>query len=392
MRIPAITNANRRVPVAPGLMVATVVLLLTVVPASVEAGGAQETDQPATQAARDAGRPDVDVEGAGASFPAPLITAWADEYRDETGGRVTVNYQSIGSGGGIRQFLEQTIMFGATERHLTDEQIEEIEEKTGGTAFNIPITLGSVAVTYNVPGVSEGLVFTGDVLVDMFRGEIETWNDSRIRELNPDVELPDLPVQIVHRSDGSGTTAVFTDYLSKASEWWEEEVGFATSVDWPRGTGANGNEGVAGVVQTTPGALGYNSLVYATLNDIAYGAVVNRSGEPVLPDLASTSAAGDVELPPDTRVSITDTPAADGYPIAGFAWVMVYERLDQNRAIRTRDQAEELSRFLYWIITDGQEFSEPLDFARLPEAAVERAEEMLSRLTWDGERIGEEVR
>ncbi len=333
----------------------------------------------------------VALEGAGASFPAPLITAMADEYRDYTGGRITVNYQSIGSGGGIRQFIEQTIMFGATERYLSDEQVAEIEASTGGTAFNMPITLGSVAPTYNIPGVDTGLVFTGEVLVDMYRGEITHWNDPRIVELNPGVDLPAVPVQIVHRSDGSGTTNVWTDYFSKVSGWWADNVGFGTSVDWPRGTGANGNEGVAGVVQTTPGALGYNSLVYATLNDIPYGAVINSSGETILPDLPTTSAAANIDLPADTRVSITDTPAADGYPIASFAWVMVYERLDANSAIETREQAEELVRFLYWTITDGQELSEPLDFARLPQAAVDRATDMLRRLTWNGEAVGAEV-
>ncbi len=358
-------------------------LALVVITPSAFAGGAGE--------ANPAAAPDVALEGAGASFPAPLITAMADEYRDETQGRVTVNYQSIGSGGGIRQFVEQTIMFGATERYLSDEQISEIEAETGGTAFNMPITLGSVAPTYNLPGIDAGLVFTGEVLVDMYRGEIQNWDDPRIAELNPDLDLPSLPVQIVHRSDGSGTTNVWTDYFSKISDWWAEEVGFGTSVDWPRGTGANGNEGVAGVVQTTPGALGYNSLVYATLNDIPYGAVINSSGETILPDLPTTSAAANIDLPADTRVSITDTPAADGYPIASFAWVMIYERLDANPAIESRTQAEELVRFLYWTITEGQELSEPLDFARLPEAAVDRATDMLRSLTWNGEALGAEV-
>lgn len=333
----------------------------------------------------------VDLTGAGATFPAPLITAMADTYRDETGGRVTLNYQSIGSGGGIRQFLEQTVMFGASERYLTDEQIAEVEEATGGTAFNMPITLGSVAPTYNLPGVETGLVFTGEVLADLFLGNIPTWNDERLQELNPDVSLPPLPVQIVHRSDGSGTTAVFTDYLSKVSPEWAEQVGFATSVNWPTGIGGNGNEGVAGVVQTTPGALGYNSLVYATLNDIPYGAVMNNSGNAILPDLASTSVAGDVDLPDDMRVSITDTDAAGGYPVSGFAWLLIHENLDRNAAISTREEAEELIRFFYWTITEGQELSEPLDFARLPEAAVVRAEAMIRAMKWQGEAIGDEI-
>jgi phosphate transport system substrate-binding protein len=333
----------------------------------------------------------VDLLGAGATFPAPLVTAMADEYRDVTGGRVTINYQSIGSGGGIQQFLEQTIMFGMTERFLTDEQLEEVQAATGGTAFNMPITLGDVVPTYNLPGVETGLVFDGELLADLFLGRIAQWNDPRIAELNPDVALPPLFVQVVHRSDGSGTTAIWTDYLTKISEGWAAEVGFGTSVNWPTGIGGNGNEGVAGVVQQTPGALGYNSLVYATLNDIAYGYVVNSAGNVIEPSLAATSAAADVEIAADTRVSITDTDAPEGYPIAGFAWMLVYENLDQNNAIQTREQAEDLVRFIIWAITDGQELAEPLDFSRVPEAVVELNMDMIRELKWQGEAIGEQV-
>ncbi len=248
----------------------------------------------------------VDLLGAGATFPAPLITAMADEYRDATDGRVTVNYQSIGSGGGIRQFLEQTVMFGMTERFLTDEQLADIGANTGGTAFNLPITLGDVVPTFNLPGVDE-LVFDGQLLAEIFLGNVTLWNDPAIAALNPDVRLPPLPISVVHRSDGSGTTAIWTDFLSKVSEQWASQVGFATSVDWPVGIGGNGNEGVAGVVQNTPGALGYNSLVYAALNDIDYGFVINQSGSVIEPSLAATSAAANVPIAADTRVSITDT-------------------------------------------------------------------------------------
>jgi phosphate transport system substrate-binding protein len=333
----------------------------------------------------------VDITGAGATFPAPLITAMADEYREETGGRVTINYQSIGSGGGIQQFLEQTVMFGATERFLTDEQLAEVEEATGGTAFNMPVTLGDVVPTYNLPGIETGVVFTGEVLADLFLGNIVVWNDPALQELNPDIELPFLPVSIVHRSDGSGTTAIWTDYLSKVSEEWAERVGFGTSVNWPLGIGGNGNEGVAGVVQNTPGALGYNSLVYATLNDISYGFVVNSSGNIIEPSLAATTAAADTEIAPDTRVSLTNTDNPDGYPIAGFAWLLVYENLDQNNAISNREQAEELVRFSYWVLTEGQELAEPLDFAPLPESVVDLALDMVRQMKWQGEPIGEQI-
>jgi phosphate transport system substrate-binding protein len=330
----------------------------------------------------------VDLLGAGATFPAPLITAMADEYRDLTGGRVTVNYQSIGSGGGIRQFIEQTVMFGMSEAFLSDDVMAEIEASTGGRAFNIPITLADVVPTYNLPGIGQGVVFSGEVLVDMFLGRIVTWDDPRLQELNPDISLPRLPVIIVHRSDGSGTTNVWTSYLSRVSEEWASTVGFATSVNWPTGIGGNGNEGVAGVVQSTPGALGYNSLTYALLNDIAFGNVINASGNIIEPSYAATTAAADIELPEDTRILFTNTPAPDGYPAAGFAWMLVYENLEQNNAIANRGQAEELVRFLIYTITDGQGLSESLGFAELPQAAVDRALAMIRQVKWQGEEIG----
>jgi phosphate transport system substrate-binding protein len=333
----------------------------------------------------------VDLLGAGATFPAPLITAMADEYRDVTGGDVTINYQSIGSGGGIRQFLEETVMFGMTEAFLNDEQLAEAEAATGGTAFNIPITLGDVVPTYNLPGVETGLVFDGPLLADLFLGRISQWNDPRIAELNPEVTLPPLFVQIVHRSDGAGTTNIWTNYLTKVSEPWETEIGFGTSVNWPTGIGGNGNEGVAGVVQQTPGALGYNSLVYATLNDISYGYVVNSVGNVIEPSLEATSLAADVELPEDTRILITDTEAPEGYPIAGFAWMLVYENLDGNNAIANREQAEALVRFIVWAVTDGQELAPGLDFARIPQAVVDRNMDMIRQIKWQGELIGEEI-
>jgi phosphate transport system substrate-binding protein len=333
----------------------------------------------------------VELLGAGATFPAPLVTAMADDYRDVTGGRVTVNYQSIGSGGGIRQFTEQTVMFGMTEAYLGDEALAAIADAGGGIAFNMPITLGDVVITYNLPGVSTGLVFDGDTIAQIFLGVIRSWSDPRIAELNPGVRLPPLPITVVHRSDGSGTTNIFTNYLTKVSPAWAERVGFATSVNWPIGIGGNGNEGVAGVIQNTPGAIGYNSLVYAALNGIAYGHVENRSGNVIEPSLAATTLAADVPLPADTRVLVTDTDAPDGYPIAGFAWLLMYERLDANNAIRTRDQAEELLRFVLWTITDGQDLSEPLSFARIPDAVLALNLDMIRQMTWQGEDLGAQV-
>ena len=333
----------------------------------------------------------VTLQGAGASFPAPLVTAMADEYRQETGGRVTVNYQSIGSGGGIRQFGEQTIMFGMTEAFLSDEIMSEIESKTGGKAFNMPITLADVVATYNVPRVGQGLVLDGEVLADIFLGKITRWNDSRIKSLNPDARLPRLPIQVVHRSDGSGTTNLWTSYLSKISGEWRDNIGFATSVNWPTGIGANGNEGVAGVVQNTPGAIGYNSFAYALLNDMSYAYIENRSGNVIKPSFDATSAAADIELPEDTRILFTDTPAEYGYPVAGFAWMLCYENMEENRSIRTKEQAEELIRFIIWAITEGQEYSEQLGYARLPQAAVEISKAMIRQMKWNGESIGRQI-
>ncbi|TVQ25812.1 MAG: phosphate ABC transporter substrate-binding protein PstS [Spirochaetaceae bacterium] len=352
------------------------------------AGGGQESGTPGAPAS---GRARAELLGAGASFPAPLITAWADEYRDVTGGAVTINYQSIGSGGGVRQFMEQTVMFGATEAYLSDDNMALARDNTGGLAFNMPLTLGDVVLTYNIPGVDSGLVFNPDTIAGAFLGEITRWNDPAIQALNPDVNLPNLPIQIAHRSDGSGTTNIFTNYLTKVSPDWADRIGFGSSVNWPTGSGGNGNEGVAGIVQSTPGALGYNSLVYAVLNDISFGSVINNSGNTIEPSLQATSLAAAVEIPLDGRVLLTDTDAAQGYPIAGIAWALVYENLDRNQAIESRNQAVELTRFLYWIVTDGQDINESLSFARLPDDAQAVAEEMISLLNWEGENIGESV-
>ena len=333
----------------------------------------------------------VDLTGAGASFPAPLMATWADVYRDVTGGDVIVNYQSIGSGGGISNFLEQTIHFGATEAFLNDEQLAQAEEATGGAAFNLPITLADVVVTYNVPGVETGLQLNGDVLSRIFLGEILTWNDDAIAELNPGVELPPLLINVVHRSDGSGTTNVFTSYLAAVSDTWAEEVGNGTAVEWPVGSGASGNEGVAGLIANTPGTIGYNSLVYASLNDLSYAYMYNAAGNLIEPSLASTSISADVELPEDTRVLIVDTPHPEGYPISGFTWALFYENADQNDAFASREEAEETVRFLVWISTEGQQYSESLDFAQLPPAAIESNLNRLAQVTWEGENIGQAI-
>ncbi|ASB51091.1 phosphate ABC transporter substrate-binding protein PstS [Alkalitalea saponilacus] len=333
----------------------------------------------------------VDILGAGATFPAPLVTAMADEYRQATNGRITINYQSIGSGGGIRQFIEQTIMFGMSEAFLSDEVMADIEAKTGGKAFNMPITLADVVPTYNLPGITKGLVFNSEILVDIYLGKITRWNDAKIKALNPDVNLPNIPITVVHRSDGSGTTNIWTSYLTRVSDEWKNRVGMGTSVNWPVGVGGNGNEGVAGVVINTPGAIGYNSLSYALLNNMSFGYVKNAAGNIIEPTYAATTEAANIELPADTRILFTNTPAPNGYPIAGFAWMLVYQNLEKNNAISNQSEAEELIEFLVWSITEGQELSEGLGFARLPDAAIERNIEMIKQLKWNGELIGTKV-
>ncbi|TVR91356.1 MAG: phosphate ABC transporter substrate-binding protein PstS [Spirochaetaceae bacterium] len=373
------------------MKIAATTALVVLGATAVYAGGGQEGATPGATATSGRGGTRVELLGAGASFPAPLITAWADEYRDVTNGRVTINYQSIGSGGGVRQFMERTIMFGATEAHLTDENSQLARQNTGGVAFNMPITLGDVVVTYNVPGVETGLIFDAETIAAAFLGEIRSWNDPRIAALNPGVRLPNLPIQIAHRSDGSGTTNIFTHYLSRVNQTWADQIGFGSSVNWPVGTGGNGNEGVSGIVQNTPGALGYVQLSYAVLNDLTLGYTKNKSGNIIQPSFEATSLAAAVPMPSDGRIMITDTDAAQGYPIAGFAWALVYENLDRNPAITTRNQAEELTRFLYWAVTDGQDLNEPLSYARLPDDAQEVAINMISALKYEGANIGEQV-
>lgn len=346
----------------------------------VSCGGGEGTDEERTN-----------ILGAGATFPAPLVTAMADEYRDITNRRVTVNYQSIGSGGGIRQFMEQTVMFGMSEAFLSEDVMADIESQTGGRAFNLPITLADVVPTYNLPGIEKGIVFSGEVLVEIYMGDITRWDDPKIVELNPNLDLPDRSITVVHRSDGSGTTNVWTSYLTRVSDRWRERVGYATSVNWPVGIGGNGNEGVAGAVQNTPGAIGYNSLTYAILNNMSFGFVINSSGNVIEPSYEATTEAANIELPDDTRILFTNTPAEYGYPIAGFAWMLVYENLEKNNAISNRSEAEELLNFIIWSITEGQEISESLGFARIPDAALEKNIEMIRQIKWDGEEIGAEL-
>ena len=303
------------------------------------------------------------LTGAGATFPNPIYTKWFDAYNKKTG--VQINYQSIGSGGGIRQFTEGTVDFGATDGPMNQSQIDAVS----ANVLHVPTVLGAVVVTYNLPGLGDTrLKFDGNSLVDIFMGRITKWNDKRLAALNPGVKLPDLDVIVVHRSDGSGTTYIFTDYLNKFSREWKDKVGYATSVSWPVGLGGKGNEGVTQQVKQTEGAIGYVELIYALSNGLGYGEIKNSSGKFVVPSLASvTAAAGSAKLPKDTdfRVSITNAPGADAYPIASFTWLLVHkDGKDASKAKIVKD-------FLTWMISpDAQKMAAELNYAPLPAEVV----------------------
>jgi phosphate transport system substrate-binding protein len=302
------------------------------------------------------------VNGAGATFPYPIYAKWFDEYH-KLNPKAQINYQSIGSGGGIRQLQAGTVDFGATDSPMTDEQIAQ----AGGRVLHFPTVLGAVVVTYNLPGIKSELTFTPEALAGIFLGTVTKWNDPLLTRANPGTALPANSIIVVHRSDGSGTTFVWTDYLSKASAAWKSKVGAGTSPNWPAGLGAKGNEGVAGLVKQTPNSIGYVELVYAIQNKMPYGKVRNAAGVPVQPDLKSvTAAAAAATVPDDFRVSITNPPGKDAYPISSFTWLLVPAKVSdaQKRAI--------ITGFLNWMLADGQKLAEPLGYAPLPKALAGR--------------------
>lgn len=319
-----------------------------------------------------AGGGTIQINGAGATFPYPIYSKWFNEYR-QVNPKVQINYQSIGSGGGIRQLTNRTVFFGATDGPMTDEQLAAAP----GRILHFPTVIGADVPVYNMPGVSEPLKFTGPVLADIFLGTITRWNDPRLAALNPGVALPDTGITVVHRSDGSGTTYIWVDYLAKVSDEWKNKVGVATSVNWPVGVGGKGNEGVAGLVRQTPGSIGYVELVYALQNDIAYGAVQNQAGEFVRADGASVTKAAEAaaaDMPDDFRVSITNPPGAGAYPISSFTWLLMFED-PQDTA-----QARAMVDFMKWALADGQAFATELGYAALPANVVEMELEALERI------------
>jgi phosphate transport system substrate-binding protein len=304
----------------------------------------------------------VQINGAGATFPYPIYSKWFSEY-NKLHPSVEINYQSIGSGGGIRQLSNQTVFFGATDGPMTPEQMLAAP----GKILHLPTVLGAVVPVYNIPGVSTQLKFTGGLLADIFLGKITKWNDPTIMKLNPGVNLPGTDITVVHRSDGSGTSYIFVDYLAKLSAEWKQKVGVATAVNWPVGVGGKGNEGVSGLVTQTPGSIGYVELIYALQNKVSYGAVQNMAGDFVTATVESVSAAAAEavkSMPADFRVSITNAPGKGVYPISSFTWLLLYENP------KDKAQAKIMVDFVKWALTDGQKFAPDLGYAPLPEAVV----------------------
>src|SRR5258708_7503353 len=308
------------------------------------------------------------INGAGATFPNPIYSKWFDEYH-KMNGAIQINYLSVGSGAGIKQVTDGTVDFGATDGPMNDDQLKSYMDEHGSAILHFPTVLGADVPTYNIPGVSAELNFTPDALAGIFLGHISKWNDPAIANVNKGVNLPANDIVVVHRSDGSGTTYIWTDYLSKVSSDWKDKVGKGTSVNWPVGLGGKGNEGVTGLIKQTPNAIGYVELIYAAQNKVPYGSVKNSSGSFVKADLASVTeaAAGAVKtMPDDFRVSITNSAGKNAYPISSFTWLLIPEKFKDSA------KRDALKKFLTWAITDGQNFVEALSYAKLPKEVVDK--------------------
>jgi phosphate transport system substrate-binding protein len=322
----------------------------------------------------------VDLTGAGATFPYPIYSKWFSDYAQATG--VKINYQSIGSGGGIRQLSEQTVDFGASDSPMSDS---ELAAAKGGPILHFPTVMGAVVITYNIPGVARPLNLSGDVIADIFSGKITRWNDARIVAQNRGVTLPNSDVLVVHRSDGSGTTYIFSDYLSAVSPSWSTTLGKGKEIKWPVGLGGKGNEGVAGQVKQTPGSIGYVELAYAKQNKLPYANVRNAAGRFVTPTIASvTAAASGMKLPKSTdyRVSIVNAPGKDSYPISSMTWILAY----QNQTDKAK--AAKLRAFLRWAYKDGEKAASMVDYAPLPPAMVAQLQDRLKTIRVADSNVG----
>jgi phosphate transport system substrate-binding protein len=316
----------------------------------------------------------ISLTGAGATFPYPIYSKWFDDYR-KVHPEIQINYQSIGSGGGIRQVSEGTVDFGASDGPMTDKQIANFKEKRGTDVLHYPTVLGADVPSYNLPGVTEEVNFTPEALAGIFLGKITKWNDPALANANPRVKLPGADIVVVHRSESSGTTYVWVDYLSKVSGEWKTKVGVATAVNWPVGLGAKGNEGVSGVIKQTPYSLGYIELIYAIQNKLPYGNVRNASGKFVKASLSSVTAAAAIKaMPDDFRVSITNSPNKEAYPISSFTWLLIPEQI--------KDPAKKkvIVDFLYWMLADGQRSTAALSYAPLPKEVVAKELKAISRI------------
>jgi phosphate transport system substrate-binding protein len=317
--------------------------------------------------------------GAGSTFVYPLFSKLFAEYGRQT--HVMVNYQSIGSGGGILQLTNKTIDFGDSDAPINDDQAK----KLSGPVLHIPMCSGAVVISYNLPEVKSTLKLTPDLLANIFLGKITKWNDPQIAKVNPGITLPSTGIFVTHRSEGSGTTNIFTTYLSKVNTAWNTSPGKGSAINWPAGIGGKGNEGVAGLIKQTPGAIGYIELAYAIQNKMTFADIQNKSGNFITPSVASTSAAGNITMPADAKVSLSNTEAADGYPISGFTWALIYQ--EQNYDGRSLQRAQKILNLLWWNIHDGQKYCKDLDYAPLPPAAVAVAEKILKSATFSGKAI-----
>jgi phosphate transport system substrate-binding protein len=316
----------------------------------------------------------TELTGAGATFPAPIYQKWFSEYASK--GNVQINYQPIGSGGGIKGVNEGTVDFGASDMPLEAKDLQAFKDKHGFDLLMFPTVLGAVVPTYNLPDVTAELKFTPEVLAGIYLGKITTWNAPEIKAANPGVNLPAENIVVVHRSDGSGTTFCFTDYLSKVSSEWASKVGKNTSVDWPTGLGAKGNDGVTGLIKQQKGSIGYVELIYAVKNKLPYGPVKNKAGQLVKAELASVNAAAASvkDLPANFAVSITDAPGKDAYPISTYTWLLIPSKIPDAK------KRDALKGFLAWATTTGQNDVEALDYARLPKSVVAAEQKQIAKI------------
>jgi phosphate transport system substrate-binding protein len=318
----------------------------------------------------------LSINGAGATFPYPMYSKWFDEYHKKNA-NLQINYQSIGSGGGIKQVTEGTVDFGATDGPMNDEQLKAYQDKHGSGILHFPTVLGAVVPTYNIPGVTAQLNFTPEALAGIFLGKITKWNDPAVADANKGVKLPAEDIVVVHRADGSGTTYCWTDYLSKISDEWKTKVGKGGSVNWPVGLGGKGSEGVTGTVKNTPNSITYVELIYAESNKIPYGSVKNSAGEFVKASLSAVSAAAAgaaKEMPDDFRVSITNAPGKAAYPISTFTWLLIPEKFSDAA------KRDAIKGFVKWALEDGQNYAEALSYAKLPKEVVSKEMKAISKI------------